>query len=913
MQNVVSNANTLLKELDALQHDAVSASVEVEYCIQKLNLISSKQFIEKRVYDEEVTDQEGLLCSVPPPLSTPADFVLKIKEAFRECLPGIKSQSITFGDGINGNTPGLLSRGSNNSYSNRCLPYILGTEEFIDSHCVGVEVEKQMINASDRSGVSEIHQPCQMLDSPHSFVQPPPPTNLLKPVTPPALQVHSDSDASSLSESGVGISVENDADAQPKQKHFSNFQDELASRLRGSSVVSRTSVLLPEEVSANAPSHVKGALTPSPGTVPAPGVNPIVIPSQPILPAPKKKNLFDDSSSESETELFKPASSKTQPSATNIFHSPPNIGNPYIPTSTTPHMEGDIKSSQPNIPRSKVDNLFESSDSEDELFGGIVSAKTTPKPLLKAFASKEVNKTTENESNIFSSKDEPAANTPTVFGSDTSDFVAPKSYATSPIEVKKVGGPNQRNLFADSDSEDDLFRNILPKKPDPAGQATKTLSISPLPYTAAINPDRYQSTPVQNGAAKTDNKLNRPASANESDTIPFPKEQGTKAKAKTSLLFEDDTDDDDELFGGFSTRKSDPGKTPLSLQSVEIDDGSGLPILPSKQQTDAPREETISRQLKTSNGTFIRSSSVEKKPPTSTSALKDDNLCEVQGMSSALTDEIPSGSNAVDNLFIQTPIEEDTGSKSSQVAVASDEEDFVDHVPSTVQPSERGKSSKLNIFEDSDDDDLFGTTSKPKLTDLATEINRQEGIDRSKGQDLFDGPTDPLPSKSSFESSTTSVPIVNDTENNESDTRPPFANHHQSKIAALKLSLAQQPNALGFGFPGTHISPTDPDDKTSPSSGVRKPIGGVPLFGPRIPSPVKSQPQSPTKIDVGIGTPENRDKQAEDSTTSSDLLNCVARLRPKAPSRRLPSRDFRRSHALIDQVDKAEVILLCLN
>jgi hypothetical protein len=119
------------------------------------------------------------------------------------------------------------------------------------------------------------------------------------------------------------------------------------------------------------------------------------------------------------------------------------------------------------------------------------------------------------------------------------------------------------------------------------------------------------------------------------------------------------------------------------------------------------------------------------------------------------------------------------------------------------------------------------------------------------------------------------------------------------RIASLKLSLAKQPNSLPFSNAvsgSTATTPNDEDITPISNSVVRKPFGGVPLFGPRIPSPVISNPPSPTKAEQKIMPGESQDKDNEEVAQNSDLLDCVSKQRPKAPrSRKPPTRNFRRS------------------
>ena len=56
---MVSQADKLVRDLQQLEKDSIAACVGVENCVQNLNLISTKQYMEKRVYDEEIKEIKG--------------------------------------------------------------------------------------------------------------------------------------------------------------------------------------------------------------------------------------------------------------------------------------------------------------------------------------------------------------------------------------------------------------------------------------------------------------------------------------------------------------------------------------------------------------------------------------------------------------------------------------------------------------------------------------------------------------------------------------------------------------------------------------------------------------------------------------------------------------------------------------
>lgn len=84
--------------------------------------MSSKQFMEQRIYDEEVGLKKEEV-AVPPSAPSPSiDFVPSIKKALSHLLPALKAAQASQAD---------LSQRSQ-------LPYIIGTEEFAFSPTAGL-------------------------------------------------------------------------------------------------------------------------------------------------------------------------------------------------------------------------------------------------------------------------------------------------------------------------------------------------------------------------------------------------------------------------------------------------------------------------------------------------------------------------------------------------------------------------------------------------------------------------------------------------------------------------------------------------------------------------------------------------------------------------------------------------------
>ncbi|EFX84681.1 hypothetical protein DAPPUDRAFT_238755 [Daphnia pulex] len=976
MQNLslrmVSSANGLLKDLDALNEDTTSACVEVEYCIQNLNLISTKQFMEKRVYDEEVTEKKEESTTQIQPVITSIDFVPKIKEAIREGLPAVKSQIANFEERINGNSSQSLNRNPNSHYS-RSLPYLLGTEEFIDSPTVGVAEGRNFKSGSS----SNLQLPIQTSHSTLSSVQSSPSlkSNLQVPV-PVENRVHSDSDVSSMSEAGGGICSENkEIDETMKRPTLGNLKEELSARLKnaGDSKLKTTSeayvtpnAKVPvksesqrQELENSIHSHIVAAVQPMPVTVP----------SREIAKPPKKRNLFDDSSSESEGELFKTNLPKVPAVPPNLFSQPESKLPPTIPQLVVAK-----SNNTPTFVKTKSSTLFGSSDSEDDLFSGaITSNETTSKPVAKPIVKIAAN-FSDDEDNIFASQIAKPKNSqlpPTIkvavppikSGSlfddeDVPDFVAkktilpvkvaapvPKPQDQQPVlqtkQPQRSEQPQQRNLFADSeDSDDDLFRNIVVTKNKAPTLVVppKTLSSSPLPDKLVTQSSRHQSTPIQNAEGKEEQEeQKRPASAKDNDNKPIHIEQHPKLKAKPSLLFDDDSDDED-LFAGVSVSAKPPPlatKVP-ALQDVQKDSkGKDLvtDVPPSKVTADVAEaivgnpDDFFSGVLSTKPTSLSGTPFIARKPESSADGSAFGGVAQVtekptlpmKVAADPATIKMPSDKH----VSASTPLL--ASSKTPIGLPVNIPDNQFGSQPTALQPPIPQQIPGLKAFEESDDEDLFGIQAKkrpPQPVPVKISAKTEEIQHAIKGEDLFVGiveqkqplPQPPVMSQKAPEKSETSSNERDSRQSPETEVKPQASAETVDKIAgriaSLKLSLAKQPNSLPFSNAAgsTATTPNDEDSTPISTSVVRKPFGGVPLFGPRIPSPVISNPPSPTKAEQKIMPGDSQNKDNEEVAQNSDLLDCVSKQRPKAPrNRKPPTRNFRRSQIQEDDDDDSMV------
>jgi len=809
LQRITSQTNNICHDLETLEKDTTVACIQVENCIQSLNLISTKQFMEKRVYDEEVAELKVENLPEPPSSSTALDFVPKIKEALIHGLPIVR----------NLNSGGLQSS-SHNAYTSRFLPHILGSEVFIDSPYVGVAKRKVksknqgILATQEFSNAKVLQEACRSVTSPSPTLAKSKNQSLDE-------EILSDSDVSSVS-SKVFPSVEPRKSiieqSHSHQPGLNFFKDELAARLK-----------IPSAISQTLPSAEQSKVDPQVNRISQPQPAPRTV----IYP-PKRKTLFDKSSSESDEDLFKPVPPKTlTPTPTVLSQSTPPRDSPPKTVISVPNAPilpplNKVNGSAPAV----KGGLFSSSDSEDDLFAGVTSSitnsaiKRKPAPILlddedeDIFSSKtvipassQVNAGTksapqvtstslfdddENEDDFFpKAKTTQQVTQPTITASNgekvppSSLFGDKKDQEKPPIKpaletvpkldpsavTQSTVAPPKPSIFTDSDSDDeDLFSKIVAKRV-PVAEPSKYQSASPTEISSNKNPNLFQSTPLKN-PIENPSIVTFLQDSNQDKSIPTAAVQSSPkpTKAQTSLLFSDDSDDED-LFSVVKPQGPSP--------SVKSDERSQV-------------------------------HQDEKKP-------------QVKSVQSILSQPGNMGAHKVD------------GNDEKIVPISSS----INKV-TTEDLTKRGTST-LPIVET---DSIERADVTDKVVDSVIEkIKSPEGDSA-------------IPTKETSASS--------------------------SLIASLKLSLSKQPNSLPFL---TTPSPVDGDGN---SVGPRKPFGGVSIFG----STTATSPVQQTEpVIVTIPSQAQPEHHPGDSLKNNDdSLPCLGRMRPKAPAtRKPPSRNFRRS------------------
>ncbi len=890
-QKIAGRADDTLANLDMLDKDASIARICVENCIQNLNLTSTKQFVEKRVYDEEVADKTEEKIPTSNGVRTQTDFTPKIKEALSFGLPGVKS---------------MLS-----GVSARPLPYILGSEEFIDCPTAGVVYPQRLQKPVHQQSIPV---PTIQSSSSHSS-----PHQIQDAVLEKSL---SSSDVSSISSATPANSVPPSVTQPPANFRGINLQEELAARLK----------INPEVVTSRPPILAKPNKEQPAVSIHEPDrVKP---PSLPV--EPKRRNLFDDTSSgsESDSDLFKSAPAIKPPAPTILVPKEP-VFQPELPKAPviTSKTNG---ASVPVKEKLIKGGLFGSSDSEDDLFSTSIPNRSSIKPT---------NPTGNDEvDDIFSS-------------SKQATVVKPTEKKVPPAQTVQIN--KSKSLFMESDSDDgDLFGPVAPLQPKRPESTLSQVASTSSSRTESPDLNRYQqSTPVKQ-TVENGRQSNQQAAA--------------LKKPAASLLFGDDSDDED-LFSGLPVVK--PIKSEIVISKPPI--SNAIPPAPdlaggnvSMNVTSPPKLEApkVTSSEKVDKSDAVPQPIVKASDPrtAATEGTKksilfadesdDDDLFKgITPRASTKQQFSPTASHSSGPQFPAVPIfhNQITKGEVQEQAVPSikSPQDVVKAPSSSL--STRAMTSPTGDTTEQTKPDVIISSITPTLVSQSGAI---EEIRNSASMEL------PLPADSGAGASS-----------------PPSST---GRIAALKLSLSQQPNSLPFSTSQPGSSVTSPTDEVVTNNQSRKPFGGVALFTPIVTNTPKTEQTvestgstttSPTEEardinqarkpfgGVALFTPpvtntletgqtvestgsastspsdESRAKnqaqkpfggvslfpppvpstaksekpvesQPNKSDIDTDSLPCLAKDRPKAPAaRRLPSRSFRRSQILDDQTGSLEV------
>ncbi|KAM7315784.1 WASH complex subunit 2 [Ixodes scapularis] len=149
-RNITSRSYEIQKELDSLIHETRVSGVKVNNVINDFNHLSSLQFIENRVYDEEAREPEKAQSEAQAESKEQqeAELVRRMRDAFQHGVQVVRS-SLEFVD-LNqegdsdedsedeGAPPAEPLFRSRDPYLHRALPLLIGSQAFVQDDRVGL-------------------------------------------------------------------------------------------------------------------------------------------------------------------------------------------------------------------------------------------------------------------------------------------------------------------------------------------------------------------------------------------------------------------------------------------------------------------------------------------------------------------------------------------------------------------------------------------------------------------------------------------------------------------------------------------------------------------------------------------------------------------------------------------------------
>ena len=692
-----------------MKRDAVAVCLGVENCAHNLDLISSKQFTEKRIYDEDVKDRHDNVNSVVQGGKEVGDFVPKVKEALSFSLQVLKSRLDKRKNtlSVNSETKQNVFRPPNfqSRYSSRPLPLLIGSKEFLNDPTVGIalpclNVEITTIEhlATNKLLEDALNETSPLPHSPSSV----------------------SSEESTIDDQLIEKEDDNVIDSiQPTQPL--DFQSELAARLRLSlpdeKFIEQQHFLPKNQHNLVIDSSSEEEVVMEKETVPATGSRSFVgfgqssgsasptatekrekdISAQTVVAKPvyeSTRNLFDDSS-ESNDDLFKVGAPKVN--APQFF---PSVASKTVGAKNTSTVTESITSKHSSNllkPASTIrkNSLFDSSDSDDDdlfrpvpkpvqvtkdssLGDGIFSSsvqKASEKPgfdVVKDSVMKGSLPPTLPKPGIHHSIESFDGNRIQAFGHLASQSrlnnAADQSSVCGSVNISKENvptssiAPRGTSLFGDSDSDDDLLNNLNRSKISSSMPASQLLGDKDGSRVHKVEVSEEVVNTAGNNLVGDSNKKvllsstsggNRGTSLVKSNaayeennrTVTDP----SKLAPKASNLFGDDSEDDD-LFTGNLTRTGSKSVKVLGKELV-VPIPSDTPNHCPKPDDDSIKSDTITEPVAESenrqNKNTLTDRSQLQTAPASLNGVVDRLEGETSNLISTLKRELASQSSLV--------------------------------------------------------------------------------------------------------------------------------------------------------------------------------------------------------------------------------------------------------------------------
>uniref|UniRef100_A0A1D5QE59 FAM21/CAPZIP domain-containing protein n=1 Tax=Macaca mulatta TaxID=9544 RepID=A0A1D5QE59_MACMU len=551
-QQTISRTHEIKKQVDGLIRETKATDCRLHNVFNDFLMLSNTQFIENRVYDEEVeepvlkaeaekTEQEKTReqkeVDLIPKVQEAVNYGLQVLDSAFEQLDIKAGNSDSEEDDANGRVELILE--PKDLYIDRPLPYLIGSKPFMEQEDVGLgELSSEEGSVgSDRGSIVDTEEEKEEEESDEDFAN------------------HSDNDQNRHTtqmsdeeedDDGCDLFVDSEKEEEdiedieentrPKRSRPTSFADELAARIKGDAVgrvdEEPTTLSSGEAKPRKTLKEKKERRTPSDD-------------EEDNLFAPPKltdedfspfgsrgglfsggKGLFDDEDEESdlfmEAPQDRPAGGSVKEGDTDVFGaaSVPSLKEPEKPEQPTPRKG-------PYVP--PPTGLFDDDDDDDDFFSAPRS-----KPSKTGKVQSTANIFGDEEGDLFKEK---AQALPEATMSQTDENKAragkkvtlPSSKNLKPSSETKT----QKGLFSDEEDSEDLFSSQSASKLKCASQLP-----SKLPTSVSLFDDEDEEDNLFGGTAAKKQTLSLQAQRQEKA-----KPSELSKKKASALLFSSDEED----------------------------------------------------------------------------------------------------------------------------------------------------------------------------------------------------------------------------------------------------------------------------------------------------------------------------------------------------------------------------------
>uniref|UniRef100_A0A8C5JTE1 FAM21/CAPZIP domain-containing protein n=1 Tax=Junco hyemalis TaxID=40217 RepID=A0A8C5JTE1_JUNHY len=773
-QQTISRTHEIKKQLDGLISETKATDCRLHNVFNDFLMLSNTQFIENRVYDEEVeepvlkadvgdkTEQEKTReqkeADLIPKIQEAVNYGLQVLDSAFEQLDIKAGNSDSEEEESNERVELILE--PKDLYIDRPLPYLIGSQQFMEQDDVGLgdlSSEEGSVD-SDRGSVIDSEEKDEE-ESDDEFGNPSEDDQKTRIAQ---MSDEDDDDGCDLFDSEKEEDEEGDLDesTKPKKKRPTSFADELAARIKGEVPVRQDeecSSLSSETKTRKTPKEKKEVRVPS-DDEDDDIFKPPKLTDEDFTPFGSRGGLFSGGTGlfdDEESDLFAEAPKGEEPKEREE-QAPVSEGGSDVFSSTVIG-EKDKKSaarSTEKTPKQPGKVVLFDNDDDDDFF---VEATKKPPDPVKSTADLFDD---DEEGDLF--KEKPAI--PSVVSGTAKEteshreaIVEKKSQQSSGEDFKPLSETpprKQRGLFSDEEDAEDLFSSSKAVKSKATSLPTsKSMTKAPLPLfdddeedLFGVGPAKKHQEKTPEARAKQSGSLKKASSLlfssdeeehwNVSKPAKPPSEDGRKedpAKpastvsqtkdVKTTSLFEEE--DEEDLFAITKESQRKPQKPSLLFEDDDINGeslfSSQSVLLPSAAKAAVEKEKpahtppTFNEEEKEEKEDLPDETVKSNQPFTVISSEPADNSDLFATSPPALEKDVKSQAKKVLSLFEEEEeerLEDDDGIKNAQKGVdVASEKSTGPKSTGVFQDEELLFSHKLQ--KDNDPDvDLFASPKK---------------------------------------------------------------------------------------------------------------------------------------------------------------------------------------------------------